>query len=224
MPDNQERFLELFQNQILKLDLAELDFGIYRIHGYRKDQINKYLTETLPNKLNATLSSFAVKRQSELELELAELGKKLDSGAKSLGLPTAFNADNSLVDAIKAFPDATKYFELSEEAKLLEVKKQFEPGEEAKIYNYLYHFFARYYADGDFLPTLKRGRSIQYFAPYNGQDVCSTGKVVIATILRLPKNLNLMLTKIMPGRSHLTCVPPILKKTRLKGKHAFTFP
>lgn len=32
----QSRFLSLLKNSILKLDLAELDFGIYRILNYRR--------------------------------------------------------------------------------------------------------------------------------------------------------------------------------------------
>ena len=35
----QSRFLSLLKHSILKLDLAELDFGIYRILNYRRTQI-----------------------------------------------------------------------------------------------------------------------------------------------------------------------------------------
>ena len=39
----QERFLNLLKREILKLDLAELDFGIYRILNYRRAKVMAYL-------------------------------------------------------------------------------------------------------------------------------------------------------------------------------------
>ena len=38
-PSAQDRFLNLLKQGILKLDLAELDFGIYRILNYRRSQV-----------------------------------------------------------------------------------------------------------------------------------------------------------------------------------------
>lgn len=50
-PTAQGRFLHLLQRDILKLDAAELDFGIYRILNYRRDQILTYLDTTLPERI-----------------------------------------------------------------------------------------------------------------------------------------------------------------------------
>jgi adenine-specific DNA-methyltransferase len=47
-PTPQDRFLSLIKRDILKLDAAELDFGIYRILNYRRDQVLAYLDTTLP--------------------------------------------------------------------------------------------------------------------------------------------------------------------------------
>ncbi len=49
----QQRFLSLLKRDILKLELAELDFGIYRILNYRRAQILAYLDETLPGRITA---------------------------------------------------------------------------------------------------------------------------------------------------------------------------
>ena len=38
-PSAQARFLHLLKRDILKLDLAELDFGMYRILNYRRAQV-----------------------------------------------------------------------------------------------------------------------------------------------------------------------------------------
>jgi adenine-specific DNA-methyltransferase len=50
-PTAQDRFLSLLKRDILKLDAAELDFGIYRILNYRRNQILAYLDTTLPARI-----------------------------------------------------------------------------------------------------------------------------------------------------------------------------
>jgi hypothetical protein len=46
IPSAQQRFLNLLKHDILKLDLAELDFGIYRILNYRRARLMAYLDHT----------------------------------------------------------------------------------------------------------------------------------------------------------------------------------
>ncbi len=55
----QERFLSLIRKDILKLDLAELDFGIYRILNYRRDQVLEYLESKLPARITAWTDALA---------------------------------------------------------------------------------------------------------------------------------------------------------------------
>ena len=50
-PSAQDRFLNLLKQGILKLDLAELDFGIYRILNYRRTQVLAYLDDALPGRI-----------------------------------------------------------------------------------------------------------------------------------------------------------------------------
>ena len=50
-PTARDRFLSLIKRDILKLDAAELDFGIYRILNYRRDQVLAYLDGTLPGRI-----------------------------------------------------------------------------------------------------------------------------------------------------------------------------
>ncbi|MEC5214366.1 adenine-specific DNA-methyltransferase [Polaromonas sp. CG_9.5] len=50
-PSAQQRFLSLLKQDILKLDMAELDFGIYRILNYRRAQILEYLDLALPARI-----------------------------------------------------------------------------------------------------------------------------------------------------------------------------
>ncbi len=65
-PSAQDRFLNLLKQGILKLDLAELDFGIYRILNYRRTQVLTYLDGTLPGRIAAWTDALAQSSGREL--------------------------------------------------------------------------------------------------------------------------------------------------------------
>ena len=68
----QSRFLSLLKHSILKLDLAELDFGIYRILNYRRTQIMGFLDETLPTRIsvwNAALATASGRQLADTEAD-----------------------------------------------------------------------------------------------------------------------------------------------------------
>lgn len=54
-----ERFLSLLKNDILKLDLAELNFGVYRILNARRDLVLRFLDDELPAHIANQLASLA---------------------------------------------------------------------------------------------------------------------------------------------------------------------
>ena len=56
----QSRFLSLLKQDILKLDAAELDFGIYRILNYRRAQVLTYLDDTLPSRIAQWCAALAL--------------------------------------------------------------------------------------------------------------------------------------------------------------------
>lgn len=43
-----------------------------------------------------------------------------------------------------------------------------------RLYNHLYIFFSRYYADGDFIREPRRGHEGHYSVAYNGEDAAAT--------------------------------------------------
>jgi adenine-specific DNA-methyltransferase len=102
-----QRFLALLRRDILELDAAELDFGIYRVLNHRRATVERFLAEELPARIDAALAA----------------------------LPGAAGED-----------------------------------EQARIYNALFTFFARYYDSGDFLPRPRRGKTGRYMVPYDGSD------------------------------------------------------
>jgi len=170
MLNAQQRFLDLFKREILKLDLADLDFGIYRILKYRRKQIEDYLDNTIPQKLKEVISSAADTQRAAKEAELAELKNTLNENAVSLRLRSAFDEHGELIELMKSFPLGQQYLELNTELLRLKTVQRLEGTEETAIYNTLYNFFSRYYSDGDFLPVMRRGENV-FYAPYNGQDV-----------------------------------------------------
>ena len=71
-PSAQDRFLNLLKQGILKLDLAELDFGIYRILNYRRTQVLAYLDGALPGRIKAWTDALAQSSGREMANTEAE--------------------------------------------------------------------------------------------------------------------------------------------------------
>ena len=169
--DARERFLRLLKNDILKLDLAELDFGVYRILAHRRQEIERFFDETLPKRIEAALASGGADRAKQLDERIATLRDELTQQAQGLGLESAFDADSNLVEALRAFPKGRAYVELVGERERAAAGAGFADTEEAQIFAHLHTFFSRYYRDGDFLPQPRRGRKAQFSVPYQGEDV-----------------------------------------------------
>jgi len=168
--DSRQRFLDLMMKEILKLDLAELDFGIYRILNYRRAEIEKFFDEELPGALDEAMSAEGTIRRTELEDRIDEAGSDLDKAAKELGHPSAFE-DEVLRPELASSPRARQYTELQAALESLDDGQIFAEPEEDRLYNTLYTFFSRYYRDGDFQPEQRRARDARYSVPYNGEDV-----------------------------------------------------
>lgn len=167
---SRERFLRLLRDDILKLGLADLDFGIYRILNYRRGAIETFLSETLPAGIEAVLNEQAGQRQSALQREVAELRERLEATAQGVGLGSAFTGD-VLKDPLKAFPVGQEYVQKAEALLRAEAEARFSDSEEERMYNALYTFFSRYYEDGDFLPQPRRGKEARFSVDYQGDDV-----------------------------------------------------
>ncbi|MFQ8997522.1 site-specific DNA-methyltransferase [Allofournierella massiliensis] len=149
MSERLDRFVSLMKG-IFELDKSDLDFGIYRIMNIRKQEIEKFLSEGLPQKVQATLAPFA-RNTGDIERRLAEIEQSL--GADISQLP----------DSI---PMVQEYKQL---------KSQLAAGVdlsalEADVYSALYSFFNRYYDEGDFI-SKRRYKEGVYAIPYEGEEV-----------------------------------------------------
>lgn len=153
MSDKLDKFVNLMKG-IFELDKSDLDFGIYRIMNIRKTEIEKFLTESLPNKIKETLEPFA---QNDTE----EIKKKIKSIEQQA---VAFGMD------ISNLPDDNQM-----KQQYNSLKSQLTGGTdlsalESDVYSSLYNFFNRYYDEGDFI-SKRRYKEGVYAIPYEGEEV-----------------------------------------------------
>jgi len=128
MNERLERFTDLMK-QVFELDKSDLDFGIYRIMNIRKAEIERFLTEGLPEKVRETLAPFADGDKAETQAQIAEIEKNArDFGMDASSLP-------------ESNPMGKKYRELQK--KLAEGTDL--DALETDVYSALYSFFNRYY-------------------------------------------------------------------------------
>ena len=167
---SQAKFLRLLKSEILKLDLVDLDFGIYRVLNYRRKEIERFFDSDLPAFIQEALADEGTTRLARLQERLTELAAKLQAAATDLGLGDAF-VDGHLISNLRSTPKAQAYDAVRAELSAIQDDAFFAGTEEDRLYNVLYTFFSRYYRDGDFQPLPRRARDARYSVPYSGEDV-----------------------------------------------------
>ena len=157
MQTSQQKLQELLQ-QLFRVDDAALDFGIYRIINYRRDQIQNFIDEKLPTIVNDALDANSESESAHQEFET--LSKQIPEGM--------LDADGQLInEAFAQVPIVRKYLERKE--KLGSPQSRYQRAD--AIFNHLYTFFSRYYEDGDFIPRRRYSQTERYAVPYNGEEV-----------------------------------------------------
>lgn len=153
MKNKLDRFKDLLMH-IFELDKSDLDFGIYRILNLRKTEIEKFLTNDLPYKVQDCLAPFAQKDREEILQRL----EALEDEARQFG--------RDIAELPPENPKAQEYAAL---------RRQLEAGTdiaalETDVYSALYTFFNRYYDEGDFI-SQRRFKDDVYAIPYEGTEV-----------------------------------------------------
>ena len=146
-----EQLLRLIERlrEIFEIDKSDLDFGIYRILNIRKKEIEKFLEEGLPKRVQETLAPFAGDT-SAIENRIREIEKQCED--------VGVDVKNSKM--------AVEYAELKAQlAKGIDLS-----GLEADVYSHLLSFFSRYYEEGDFI-SKRRYKDGVYAIPYEGEEV-----------------------------------------------------
>lgn len=142
------RFTDLMK-EIFELNKSDLDFGIYKIMNVRKNEIESFLKNELPIKINGILSEFKFKNDDEINRI-----KEIEGICNKAGIEV-------------------KESKMAEEYRLLleKIEQQLDfKALETDVYSALYNFFNRYYSEGDFI-SKRRYKNGVYSIPYSGEEV-----------------------------------------------------
>ena len=142
--------LKTLLREMFQLDRGDLDFGLYRIMNLKTAEIAAFLEEDLLPQVQKKLNLTSAEDRALLENEL--------ENARQTARQLRIDPDSSpLVQELRE--------------RLVEMQKDADA--EADVYNHLANFFARYYAEGDFISQRRYssgGRSA-YLIPYDGEEV-----------------------------------------------------
>lgn len=151
-------FRELFQ-----IELADLDFGLYRLFRLKQTEIEAFLERQLPEEVDRALEAASGEERSIIEMRVRALAKQ----ARDTVADEAILADgepNPQYAETKAVRD---YLEAVRRLSAVEVSE----AHRADVFNLLYTFFSRYYDAGDFIPRRFYGTRPAYAIPYNGDEL-----------------------------------------------------
>ena len=166
--NNTSESLEKLQKLLEKLfraDAADLDFGIYRIINFRRDQLQTFIDKELPAIVKEALDAnpeieSAHERITKLENDVREFSQNL--GEEVLA------ADGNLInDAYAGARIVVQYLEVKEQLGSPQTRNQ----RADVVFNHLHAFFSRYYDNGDFIPRRRYSQTERYAVPYNGEEV-----------------------------------------------------
>ena len=94
-----EKFQQLLR-ELFQFDCADLDFGIYRIMNHKRDVIEKFITEKLPNSVAAELDRGPLFRQTQAADALEKARQAVRNNLGDL----AFDASGDLDAAFHGTP------------------------------------------------------------------------------------------------------------------------
>lgn len=162
MSDYRKKFIQLLL-ELFEFESADLDFGIYRIMNHKRQVIERWIKEDLPNAIEGELQKGALAEQAQAQKALQEARQRV---LETLG-EKAIDAEGNLAEQYAETPLGKAYLEAKEQAAHARSSEALE----AAVYNHLYTFFSRYYQDGDFISKRRYSKKERYAIPYNGEEV-----------------------------------------------------
>ena len=152
-PGSEEKLdrLRTLLSEMFQLDRGDLDFGLYRIMNLKAGEITTFLDNDLLPQVQGTLEGVSAEDRARLD---EKLGTTLAT-LRDLRVPDPEGAE-SVKDLRRQIAEARADAEA-----------------EADVYGHLANFFARYYAEGDFMSQRRYsgGSGPAYLIPYDGEEV-----------------------------------------------------
>lgn len=150
LTENQKKLMDKL-SEMFQFDQADLDFGIYRIMNYKRDEIRRFLENDLMSQISEMLTTLA---QSSNKAELEKIEKDIKN-AHVMDLDEDIKA--GMIEKLR-------------EKKAAYTVNTDIAAVEADIYSHLTEFFSRYYDEGDFI-SQRRYKDGVYAIPYEGEEV-----------------------------------------------------
>lgn len=138
-------------NEIFMMDQEELDFGIYRIMNYKRDEINDFLKNKLLVQVDTILADNIGSDQLQKEKELAD----------KISVFTNQGLTPDIIDTLP--PIINLRGELKQFRSVADLKSD--------VFSALVTFFSRYYNGGDFISQRRYKSDDTYAIPYSGEEV-----------------------------------------------------
>ncbi len=160
--DSRAKFTALLRD-LFQFDLADLDFGIYRILNLKRALIERWMEADLPKAIKEEFKKGALAEQAKAKRALEEA---LQQVLETLG-EDALDAEGNLAEQYRNTKAGREYLEAQEKAAHAQASEALE----AAVYNHLYTFFSRYWQDGDFISKRRYSRKERYAIPYGGEEV-----------------------------------------------------
>jgi adenine-specific DNA-methyltransferase len=158
-----ERFQSLLK-ELFQFEASDLDFGIYRILNYKREQIKDFIENRLPEIVESAFE----KHKQALSKNIEEEFNKVKEDVKKILGDEAISPTGELNEIFKNTPLGKRYLDIKEQKELLEKLEEIK----GQVYNDLYNFFSRFYEDGDFIPQYRYSiKGYKYAIPYNGEEV-----------------------------------------------------
>ncbi len=167
-PSPDERFQELLR-ELFQLDLADLDFGLYRLFRVKAAEIEAFIEVDIPSLVETAFQSVDQEGADRARAEHAAATTEVLDNLS----PEAILPDGRLDEQFTSSPARLVRLLVSryERARAAVDAITATVHQKASVYNHLHAFFSRYYEDGDFIPRRRSGQAEEYVVPYRGEEV-----------------------------------------------------
>jgi adenine-specific DNA-methyltransferase len=156
------KFQDLLRD-IFQFESSDLDFGIYRILNYKRDEVEKFINQKLPQIIEDAFQKHKKNLSEDIHEEYERVRREI---MRTLG-NNAFTPTGELNPVFADTNIGQEYLRIKEQKELLEKLQEIKE----QVYNDLYSFFSRFYEDGDFIPQYRYSKEPKYSIPYNGEEV-----------------------------------------------------
>lgn len=155
--------LQDFFRALFQFDLADLDFGLYRLFHLKQAEIETFITEQLPRQVDAAFAAVSAKDRRQLQEWIEQLTTQIQQNLTD----DAILPRGEIAPAFAKTRLGHEYTIARRQLQAIQVSE----GHKAEVFNHLVNFFSRYYEEGDFIPRRRYGSRESYAVPYNGEEV-----------------------------------------------------